>query len=175
VIFPGEEDGHSGQEKVPRNLLCVTARCHYNDYCSDEGWKGQIKFVGIDISQGKTYLVSFKARASEPYELQTNVGLNEEPWTTYSGYKTFKVGTEMDSFSFEFTMSLADDRNSRIVFDVGTFAGNLYLDDVSIKTLGGTYRKGITAKRHAKAITVLSRGTGYYKHHSVKISGTFEA
>lgn len=144
----------------------------------DEGWKGQIKFVGIDISQGKTYLVSFKARASEPYELQTNVGLNEEPWTTYSGYKTFTVGTEMDSFSFEFTMSLADDRNSRIVFDVGTFAGNLYLDDVSIKTLGGSsIERGITAKRAPaiKPITVLSRGSGKFTITTASnISGTFE-
>ena len=84
----------------------------------DEGWKGQIKFVGIDISQEKLTWFHSKPEPQNPM-IYRQYRIKRKPWTTYSGYKTFTVGTEMDSFSFEFTMSLADDRNSRIVFDLG--------------------------------------------------------
>ncbi len=142
----------------------------------DEGWKAQLKAAGLDISKGKSYQVSFKAKAESEYDLQVNVGLNEAPWTTYSGYKTFTVGTQMETFTFDFTMGLDDDRVARIAFDMGTYAGKLYLDDVSIKPIGvSSIAVSRTNYRMGSVISASSKGNGVFSiTTSTKVKGTFE-
>jgi hypothetical protein len=140
-----------------------------------EGWNAQLKTGNLDIVKGKSYIVSFKARADEPFELATNVGLDEDPWTTYSGYQMLSVGTEMKTFSFEFTMGQADDRKARIVFDLGLFSGKIYFDDVSIKPVeGSAITKEIQRKKTPASIT-LKRGAGTCTISvSETVTGTFE-
>ncbi|NLD99725.1 MAG: cellulase family glycosylhydrolase, partial [Fibrobacter sp.] len=102
------------------------------------GYNAQLFTTGIDLSAGKSYVVSFKAMADKAYELSMNVGLKQDPWTTYSGYQKFNITTEMKSFSFDFTMPDTSDPDSRIVFDVGTVDGKIYFDDISVKPVGGS-------------------------------------
>jgi hypothetical protein len=125
-----------------------------------EGWNAQLKAGNLDIVKGKSYIVSFKAKAEEAFDLSTNVGLDEDPWTTYSGYQKVSVTTEMKTFSFEFTMGQTDDRKARIVFDLGLLSGKIYFDDVSIKpVLGSSVIHDALLKNRQKAIT-LKRGAG---------------
>jgi hypothetical protein len=100
-----------------------------------QGWYAQLNATGLDITKGTSYVVSFKARAESAYDLSAIVGMQADPWTAYSGYQFFSLGTEMKTFTFQFTMKDSSDRNARIVFDVGNYTGKLYLDDVSIKPL----------------------------------------
>jgi hypothetical protein len=97
------------------------------------GWAAQLNAVGLDISEGTSYMVSFSARADSPYDLSAIVGKQVDPWTAYSGYQNFPLETEMKTFTFEFTMTDSTDQDARIVFDVGDYTGKLYLDNVSIK------------------------------------------
>ncbi|MGD9201281.1 MAG: sialate O-acetylesterase [Chitinispirillia bacterium] len=100
-----------------------------------KGWHAQLQTVGLDISQGTSYAVSFKAKAESPYDLMSFVGMNKAPWATYSGYKTFPIGPEIKTVKFEFSMVDSSDRNARIVFDAGTFSGKIMIDDVSVKPI----------------------------------------
>lgn len=120
-----------------------------------EGWNAQLKAGNLDIVKGKSYIVSFKAKADKPFELATNVGLDEDPWTTYSGYQKLSIGAEMETFSFEFTMGQEDDRKARIVFDLGLLSGKIYFDDVSIKPLeGSSIKREIQSKKTQTSITL---------------------
>jgi hypothetical protein len=126
-----------------------------------DGWNGQFKTVTLDISKGKSYVVSFKAKADEPFNLSTNVGLNADPWTTYSGYQKFDLTSEMKTYSYEFTMGEADDRKARMVFDLGLLSGKIYFDDISVKPIdNGSPVKRMVVSRTAKAMNVRSVGNG---------------
>jgi hypothetical protein len=103
-----------------------------------EGWNAQLNTTGLDISKGKLYEVSFKARADKPYKLSIAVGMTEDPWSPYSGSNAFALTPEMKSYSFKFAMDSSTDRNARVAFDMGTYAGKLYIDDVSVKPIEGT-------------------------------------
>ena len=168
----GAWEGAAGTSAVENGELVIAMTA-----AGTEGWNAQLNTIGLDISKGKSYLVSFKARASVPFELPGNIGLNEDPWTTYSGYKKFSVGTEMDSFSFEFTMSAPDDRNARIVFDLGTFIGNIYFDDLSIRTLGESKvaRGNLNHNQFSTSMSIISRGNGLFAlTTATNVSGVFE-
>jgi hypothetical protein len=118
-----------------------------------EGWYGQFKTVTLDISKGKSYVVSFKAKADEPFNLSTNIGLNADPWTTYSGYQKFDLTTEMKTYTYEFTMGEAGDRKARMVFDLGLLSGKIYFDDISVKPIdNGSPVKRMIVSQTAKAI-----------------------
>jgi hypothetical protein len=111
-----------------------------------EGWNAQFKKLELDIVKGKKYVVSFKVRAEQPFTLSTNVGLNEDPWTTYSGYQKFNVISEMKTYTYEFTMGETSDRKARMVFDLGTVSGKVIFDDISLKPVDS----GSSATEHLK-------------------------
>jgi hypothetical protein len=69
--------------------------------------------------------------------MQANVGMNKDPWSTYSGYQQFAVKNAWDSMSLEFTMTEATDDAARVVFDFGAMRkkGTISLDNVSLKAL----------------------------------------
>lgn len=156
--FAAFEDA-KGTSSVESGELAITMTA-----AGTEGWHAQLNTTGLDISSGKTYQVSFKARASVPFDLPMNIGLNEDPWTTYSGYQTLSVSTEMETFSFEFTMNEADDQSARIVFDLGSFSGSIFFDDISIKTIGGSSisNNNINPKFRGNSFSVMPRGNGVF-------------
>jgi Carbohydrate binding domain/Cellulase (glycosyl hydrolase family 5)/Divergent InlB B-repeat domain len=126
-----------------------------------EGWYGQFKTVTLDISKGKSYIVSFKAKADEPFNLSTNIGLNADPWTTYSGYQKFDLSTEMKTYTYEFTMGEVDDRKARMVFDLGLLSGKIYFDDISVKPIdNGSPVKRMVVSQTAKTMNVRLVGNG---------------
>ena len=141
------------------------------------GYNAQLFTKGLDLSSGMSYVVSFNARAESDYELSMNVGLNQDPWTTYSGYQNFSVETEMKTFSFEFTMGDTSDRDARIVFDVGTVVGSIYFDDISVKPVGSSSAKnGIIKNKISRGLfTVYPRGNGAFALATTeKLTGELE-
>jgi len=141
-----------------------------------EGWYGQFKTVILDISKGKSYVVSFKAKADEPFNLSTNIGLNADPWTTYSGYQKFDLTTEMKTYTYEFTMGEDDDRRARMVFDLGLLSGKIYFDDISVKPIdNGSPVKRMASVQALKTMNVRSVGNNVIAVTLPRaVFGTFE-
>lgn len=142
----------------------------------EEGWYAQLNTTGLDITMGTTYVVSFSARAESAYDLQVVVGMQEDPWTAYSGYKRFSVGTEMKPFSFEFTMSDTSDQNARIVFDLGDYSGTLVLDDVSVRPQEGSGLQTLRSPgRNGSPYSIQYKGNGTFLFNSPEaVLGSFE-
>lgn len=123
----------SGSAGVQNGELVITMTAP-----GEYGYNAQLVIEGLDIAEGTSYVVSFDARAESAYELSTNVGLAEDPYTTYSGYQSFELGTEMETYTYEFTMSEAGDQTARMVFDVGTYEGAIHFDNISVKPIANT-------------------------------------
>jgi hypothetical protein len=161
----------AGSAAVVNGALTITMTA-----TGTEGWNAQLKTTGLDIAKKTSYIVSFKAKADKAFELSTNVGLDGDPWTTYSGYQKFTVGTEMKHFTFEFTMGDSSDRKARIVFDLGLLSGSISFDDISIKPLApSSTRNGQHYRSPQRAMTahINSRGEGFIVLQQAT-SGTLE-
>lgn len=140
------------------------------------GYNAQFFATGLDITEGKSYVVSFKSRAENDYDLSMNIGLNEDPWKTYSGYQQFSISTEMKKYTFEFTAD-STDRNARIVFDVGTVEGKIYFDSISVKPLGGSnpVKKQLSSRINKSPFTVSHKNNGIFAvTTNTNITGVFE-
>jgi len=111
-------------------------------------WEPRLENIGIEFENGKTYEVSFDARAEEPRAIHLQVGeiLPAAPW--FANFKPgqteiFDLSTEMETYSFKFTMSLETNANGALIFEMGTVPANelevnnlittVYLDNVEIK------------------------------------------
>lgn len=142
----------------------------------EEAWTAQLNTVGLDISKGTSYVVSFSARAESTYKLSAIVGMQVDPWTAYSGYQAFTLETEMKPFTFEFTMTDSSDQNARIVFDVGNYTGKIYLDDVSVKPIeGNTIRTQRSIRRNRSRYSLQYKGNGTFLFKTPEIvHGSFE-
>lgn len=95
---------------------------------------------GIKLENGKTYVVSFDVKADSARKMNVNIGkaLSSDPWfTSYAPTKLVDISTEYQTVTYEFTVAEATDENLKMVFELGTIAGDaiatkVYLDNISI-------------------------------------------
>ena len=93
-------------------------------------WEAQCAYTFNDyLEMNKTYVIKFKAKSSSPAgELQ----FQYQNGTTYSsqgGYNTFNVGTDWQTFQYEFTIDKYDDVN-RIILNFGKVGATYTIDDI---------------------------------------------
>ena len=105
-----------------------------------QSYAPQVLQEGFQLEKGKTYRVSFKAKADIPRRINVNVGkgLNSDPWfLEYAESRYAELTTEELEYKYEFTVTEETDSNLKIVFEVGNVPGgnavtDIYLDDISI-------------------------------------------
>jgi len=107
-----------------------------------QNWHVQFSQVNIPFEKGKTYQVSFNARASVARDIAVAANQNVSPWTTY-GKDTVSLSTTMESYSFSFTMQEPTDLKGRIEFDLGGVVSEIWIDDVSVREINSTGIKPI--------------------------------
>jgi len=89
----------------------------------------------INLSQvmtlvaGQSYTFTFKAKAEVGRTIVAGLGFNHDPWTATT--ETVTLTTEWATYTYTMTPEAGDD-NSRVLFDMGGEAGNVYLDDISV-------------------------------------------
>lgn len=105
-------------------------------------WEPRLENQGIAFEQGKTYQVSFDARAVAPRSVHVQVGelLSSAPW--FDNFKEgqttiFDLTTTMATYSFKFNMTEATNENGSLIFEFGTVGTEnllttVYLDNVVI-------------------------------------------
>ena len=116
-------------------------------------WNIQLTQTGIKLEQGKTYTLSFDARASSNRGIEVNIGMSNSPYSSYSGATTVNVTTTTQRFTKTFTMSGTTDLNARVEFNAGLASPTWYLDNVVLIEVSGL------PKRTAIINTSLERGS----------------
>jgi hypothetical protein len=84
------------------------------------------------VTEGHTYLISFRAKADAPRPLQLNL---ESGGAKFSAY--FELGTDYETFTYEYTHTSASITNGKFSFFVGDIFGQshpttVYIDDVEV-------------------------------------------
>jgi len=91
----------------------------------------------IPLIQNATYLITFDAKADIPGSMDVLLAQNSGNYATY--FSTAKsISQTMQKYSLTYKMDQPSDLNCRFGFGIGTFTGNVYLDNVSIEKLETT-------------------------------------
>ena len=93
-------------------------------------WEAQCAYDFNDfLEMNKTYVIKFKAKSSSPAgELQFQYQ-NGSTYSSQGGYNNFTVGTDWQTFQYEFTITKYDDVN-RIILNFGKVGATYTIDDI---------------------------------------------
>jgi hypothetical protein len=100
-------------------------------------WHVQIRKAGLYVKEGRTYVVSFRARADAPRRIAFAVSQAHEPWQPLGLYGEADLGSEWRSVRQEFR-ALKDDDAARVHFDLGGHAAAVELTDVTLREPEGS-------------------------------------
>lgn len=104
-----------------------------------EGWHGALKYVGkVPLIQGRTYEVSFDAKATGNVKFGAGFLLAEEPYTYYGGIFT-DISSEMRTYTDYFTMEEVDDSIPNLNFAIGNHLEMVTVDNVSVREVISGY------------------------------------
>src|SRR5690554_714329 len=92
---------------------------------------------GILLEQGKAYRLIFDAYASGNRNLDVNVGMPVDPYSTFltniiDGDTTASLTTDKQTFILDFIMEEETYDNSRVEFSAGLNSPSVYIDNVSL-------------------------------------------
>ena len=93
-------------------------------------WEAQCAYTfGDYLEMNKTYVIKFKAKSTSPAgELQFQYQ-NGSTYGSQGGYNSFTVGTDWQTFQYEFTIDKYDDVN-RIILNFGKVGATYTIDDI---------------------------------------------
>lgn len=121
-------EGGSGSVTVVEGVLQYKA-----DSIGNQFWATQFNQTGIGLETGKTYEVTFKAKADIARKMQVKM----EQGDNYADV-TFDLTTEWDTYKFTIEMGEKDtNENAKLNFFIGKIVGEdpattVYLDDITL-------------------------------------------
>ena len=92
------------------------------DKTGNQDWTIQLMQRNIDLEEGKTYKLTFKAKCDIKRDIMMALqrdGLQDNDWTPYSGQPTFAVSNEWKTYEHEFTMAHPSDSKVILTFSMG--------------------------------------------------------
>lgn len=86
------------------------------------------------LEKGKTYTLTFKAKADVAAKINTAITMKDNPWTI-QGSEDHSLTTEWAEYTFEQTIDM--DNINRIVFNLGETATSYYFDNICLVKKAG--------------------------------------
>lgn len=112
------------------------------------------------LEKGKTYTLTFKAKADVAANINTAITMKDNPWTM-QGSADHSLTTEWAEYTFEQTIDM--DNINRIVFNLGETVTSYYIDNISLIAKAGQGEPDPTP-----GDTSDSRNGTYFTENSVK-------
>ncbi|ASB47982.1 cellulase family glycosylhydrolase [Alkalitalea saponilacus] len=100
---------------------------------SSLGWHAQLFRPNISLENGKLYRFSFSASASFSGNSTVYMGRNAPDWDAYSDHHGVQFTSELQHYSYSFTMNADSDPEARMAFDLGGNTGLFVLRDVKVE------------------------------------------
>ncbi len=88
--------------------------------------------IGIDMTQGTTYRLTFDAWASEDRSMIVGIGLSGNPFTNQTVSRN--LTTSVQNFSIDLIANFSS-ANSRVIFDMGAALGTVNIDNVTLNVV----------------------------------------
>lgn len=95
-------------------------------------WHVQAVQTGLDLKDGKTYVLKFKAKSPESIKIAVNSMIDQEDWHQIGLHEEFYLSKEFKEQIFEFQANGVVANKNRISFVLGYEKGTVYVKDVSL-------------------------------------------
>jgi hypothetical protein len=106
------------------------------DLPGEAGWAIQFNQAGLTLENGKSYILSFDAKASVARDINVALFI-PNVWTSYLRHDAHMLTTEMVTYSFPFTVTAATSSLVTLTFEMGATpafaASTVTIDNVSLK------------------------------------------
>jgi hypothetical protein len=107
---------------------------HFHIYTTDgTDWHVQTHINGLDLTEGKTYTVTFRAKADADRAMNVNAGLDEADWHNLGLNQTANLTTDWQSFTFTFDAVDTVPNHGRIDFVFGNQTGDVWISDLQLR------------------------------------------
>jgi hypothetical protein len=93
----------------------------------------QLEQPALSLTEGKQYVFAFDAWSVFPRLIEARVQSDAAPGVNYSQTQPLTVTPATNRFEFAFTMKQPTDSNARVVFNLGSLAHDVYIDNVSLR------------------------------------------
>lgn len=105
------------------------------DVTKEDGtdWHVQAFQTPIDLKEGQTYVVTFKAKADAERTIKVQAGIDVEDWHTIGLDEEVTVGKEWKNYEYKFTAADVKPMKNRIGFVLGGAKGKVYVKDLALK------------------------------------------
>ena len=95
-------------------------------------WHVQAVQTNLDLKDGKTYQIKFKAKSPEEVGVTVNAMIDQEDWHQIGLNEEVQLRKEFKDFSFEFTANDTVSKKNRISFVLGNSKGIVYIKDLTL-------------------------------------------
>lgn len=98
-----------------------------------ESWHVQATFSGLNLQEGKEYVLTFKAKGEPARAISVQAMIDVEDWHTIGLTEEVSVEKEFKPFSFTFKADgVAKENKNRISFLMGSEKGVVSIKDLSL-------------------------------------------
>ena len=98
-----------------------------------EPWHVQATHTGLELSDGKEYVLTFKAKASSDRSVQVNAMIDQDDWHQIGLSEFVDFGKEWKEYKYEFKADqTVKGGKNRVSFVLGGDKGNVWLKDVTL-------------------------------------------
>jgi len=120
---------------LPMGLLVTENENKYTSFniaAAGNPFDVNLSQVGITMTQGKTYRLTFDAWSNVNRSMIVGIGLSGNPFTNQS--VTRNLTSTIESFSIDLVANFTN-TNSRVIFDMGAATGIVNIDNVTLNAV----------------------------------------
>lgn len=119
---------------APSLLVTVDGNTYFSINVAAAGnpFDVNLSHKGINMTQGKTYRLTFDAWSDVNRSMVVGIGLSSDPWTNQ--VVTQNLTTSVQSFSIDLVANFTNN-DARIIFDLGAVIGRVNIDNVTLNEL----------------------------------------
>jgi hypothetical protein len=118
------------EQHAGRDALALKIQKH-----DETDWHLQLDHTGLRVEKGRYYTLRFAAAASQPRKFAASVMQHHEPWNNLGLYRSLRLTTNWQEFSFGFEAAETDEL-ARLSFTLGGSAGDVLLSGVELRPGG---------------------------------------
>ncbi len=96
-------------------------------------WHVQAHQTGLNLKEGETYTVSFRAKADQSRTIAINAGLDQADWHNIGLNASAGLTTEWKRFKFTFRAERTVAHHARVAFVLGGMTGGVDLADLQVQ------------------------------------------
>ena len=95
-------------------------------------WHVQAVQTNLDLKNGKTYAIKFKAKSPDEVSITLNAMIDQDDWHQIGLNEEVQLKKEYSEFSFEFTASDTVEKKNRISFVLGGSKGTVSIKELTL-------------------------------------------